>query len=68
MVAQHLSLEEIHSRRNNSDSILAELASLNIAPSYTNIDFNQQAIGIISALKNSQVLPPAGLIVPDSPR
>ena len=63
-----LSLKEIHSHLNGSDSILAKLASLHIAPSYMTIDFNQQAIGIISTLENSQVLPPARRIVTDSPK
>ena len=43
LVKVPLSLEEIHSRCNGSDSIsiLAELASLNIVPSYTTIDVSQ---------------------------
>ena len=68
MVELPLSLEEIHSRRNGADSILAELASLDTVPALRTIDFSQEAIRIISHLESSGALPPSGIIVPDSPQ
>ena len=61
-------LEEIHSRCNGSDSILAKLASLDTEPTLRTIDFSQEAIKIISHLESSGALPLSGLILADMPR
>ena len=64
----HQTLEEINLCRTGSKAIRAELASLEILSGYTTIDFTQEAIDIISAREDQQVLAPAGLILPKCPR
>ena len=62
------SLEEVHLRRTGIKTIRAKLASSEIFPGYTTVDFSQEAVTVIPKLEDRQALPPTGITLPNPPQ